>query len=352
MKTLVKYAAIFCMAFGLAGAVGYMGVSIFTRSAPEVVLPDLVGKNILPVLETLTRMGLNPKLHTTQYHETIPKYGVTFQDPGPGSIIKKGRDVVIYISKGFKESRVPDLRQVELKQGLLTLESDELRPGRILYVYSDQAPKQGIISQYPLPFAPVAANTKCDLLVSKGPRPIALVMPDLEKLYLDRAAARIETLALSLDKIQSEFDPRRSEGMVLKQEPAFGTLVLTGAKVSLVVNQARDQEKMNPMDPNALKTLTWVSYTLPPGFSNRHVRVVTDIFGQETDAFNGFMKPGKNINLLIPGGIKTKIRIFVDHRLKTIRDIDPWRQSARLSWGNITADYFTENPFTGEFIWQ
>jgi len=352
MKTLVKYTVIFCVAFGLAGALGYTGVSIFTRSAPEVILPDLVGKNILQVLETLTRMGLNPKLHTTQYHGTIPKYGVTFQDPRPGSTIKKGRDVVIYISKGFKESRVPDLRQVILKQGLLTLEANELRPNRILYVYSDQAPKQGIISQYPLPFSAVAANTGCDLLVSKGPRPITMVMPDLEKLALDRAAARIEALGLSLEKIQSEFDPNRPEGFVLKQEPAFGTQVLMGARIRLVVNHGRAIGETDTMDPNALKTPTWVTYTLPPGFSNRHVRVIMDIFGKETDAFNGFMKPGKNINLLIPGGIKTKIRIFVDYRLKTIRDIDPWRQSTRHFWGESTTDYFTENPFTGEPIWQ
>jgi len=173
-------------------------------------------------------------------------------------------------------------------------------------------------------------------------------MPDLEKLALDRAAARIEALGLSLDKIQSEFAPRRPEGLVLKQEPAFGTQVLMGTRIRLVVSHGRASGETNTMDPDTLKTPTWVTYTLPPGFSNRHVRVIMDIFGKETDAVNRFMKPGKNINLLIPGGIKTKIRIFVDQRLKTIRDIDPWSQSTRHSWGDSTTDYFTETPFTGE----
>ncbi len=349
MKTLVKYVFIFCMAFGIAGTAGYMGVSIFTKSAPEVILPDHVGKNILQVLETLTHMGLTPTLHTTQYHETIPKYGVTFQDPRPGATIKKGRDVVMYISKGFKESRVPDLRQVSLKQGLLTLEAAELLAGRILYVYSSQAGKQEIISQYPLPFASIAANTHCDLLVSRGPRPVALVMPDLERLSLDRAAATLEALGLALDDIKSKFDSHRPTGQVLQQKPAFGTRIIGGAMVSLTVNHPKGYGKM---DPHTLKTPVWISYALPPGFSNRHVRVVTDIFGKNTDAFNGFMKPGKNINLLIPGGIKTKIRIFVDHQLKTIRDIDPWRHSPQALWGEWTMNYFTQKTFTGENIWQ
>lgn len=349
MKSLVKYVLIFCIAFGLAGTIGYMGVSLFTRSAPEVILPDLEGKNIIQVLEILTRMGLNPKLHTTQYHETIPKYGVTFQDPRPGSTIKKGRDVVIYISKGFKESRIPDLRQTPLKQGLLTLEASELVPGRIVYVYSDQAPEQGIISQYPLPFTGVAANTRCDLLISKGPWPMALVMPDLDSLSLDRAAARIETLSLTLGEIKSEFHPNRPTGLVVEQAPAFGVRVVTGTRVNLVVNHPESYGKLTP---NTLKNPVWVTHSLPPGFANRHVRVVTDIFGKEANAFNGFMKPGNTINLLIPGGIKTKIRIFVDQKLEFIRDIDPWRQSARPVWVYSINTYFTKNPITGENIWQ
>jgi len=270
---------------------------------------------------------------------------VTFQDPSPGATIKKGRDVIIYISKGFKESRVPDLRQVELKQGLLTLEANELRPGRILYVYSDQTRKQGIISQYPLPRTPASADTPCDLLVSKGPRPLARIMPDLVKLSIDQAAARIENLSLALGEIRSKSYPNHPQGQVIEQTPPFGSRVLAGTGVSLVVNHSAQKK----LTPQALKNPVWLSFTLPHGFSNRHVRLVTDIFGTQTDAFNGFMKPGKNINLLIPGGIKTKIRFFVDHRLKIIREIDPWRQSTRLPWVYSAPNTFIGKPFTGEY---
>ncbi len=86
-----------------------------------------------------------------------------------------------------------------------------------------------------------------------------------------------------------------------------------------------------------------VTYSLPPGFSNKHVRVVADIFEKGKDFYNGYMKPGKNINLLIPGGIKTNIRIFVDHKLVKIRVIDPWQKTTRFHLG-----YLPENNFTGE----
>ncbi|WDP88727.1 MAG: PASTA domain-containing protein [Desulfobacter sp.] len=336
MKTLIKYLLLFLTAFALAGAAGYTGVSIFTRSAPEVILPELVGKNIIQVLETLTRLGLNPKLHTTQYHETIPKYGVTFQDPKAGATIKKGRDVVIYLSKGFKESRMPDLREMGLKEARLVLEAAELRPGRLRYVYSDRTPAQGIISQYPLADASVAAASQCDLLVSRGPRPRFTAMPDLEKLTLDAAVSSIDALSMTLSPIRPVWVPSQAPDLVLEQTPAPGTRVPAGTAVTLSVNHSGGRDRLNP---EAMKTPVWLAYTLPPGFSNRHVRITTDLFGAPADAFNGFMKPGKKINILIPGGITTKIRIFIDRNLVLARDIDPWQPQYNP---------ITDQPYTGE----
>lgn len=160
MKQAAKYLAVFLFAFGIAGGAGYLGVTAFTRSAPEVVLPNLVGENIIDVLETLTRMGLNPKLHRTRFHDRIPKYGVCFQDPEAGATIKKGRDVILYISKGFKEIQMPDIRQIPLKEGLIKLEELEIQPERILHVTAAGTTKGAVMAQYPLPwpgFQPAAA---------------------------------------------------------------------------------------------------------------------------------------------------------------------------------------------------
>ncbi|MCP5054278.1 MAG: acyl-CoA dehydrogenase family protein, partial [bacterium] len=44
------------------------------------------------------------------------------------------------------------------------------------------------------------------------------------------------------------------------------------------------------------------------------------------DLFNDYFSPGKNINLLIPAGIKTTIKVFVDHKLVKTRIIDPWKK--------------------------
>ena len=344
MKIIFKYTVIFFCAFVIAGLSGYLGVSLFTKSAPEIILPDLVGKNIIQVLETLTRLGLNPKLHATRYHESIPKYGVIFQDPQPGATIKKGRDVVIYLSKGFKDSLIPNIRHRPLKQGLISLEENELAQGRIVYVYSETHSKNTIISQYPLAQEKVAANTSCDLLVSKGPKPLARVMPDLENVSLAEAQKRIDDAGLVLTEIRTRLDAHRPRGQVVQQTPMFGTRVMPGNNIILTVNESGTHRIM---DPSVLNQAVWISYQLPPGFTNRHVRVTIDFFGNNTDLINQYMKPEKNINLLIPGGIKTNIRIFVDRKLKKIWQIDPWQKANTLPW-----TYLPQNAYTGELLWQ
>lgn len=342
MKRLFKYTAIFCMAFGIAGTAGYLGIAMFTQSAPEVILPDFKGKNIIQVLETLTRMGLNPKLRDTRYHDAIPKYGIIFQDPGPGSTIKTGRDVVIHISKGVKARKVPDLRRMPLKEALLALEDKELATGRIVYTHSRDTLKGAVMAQYPLPLAETAAHTGCNLLVSSGPPDVWLVVPDLTGMTLDQASTALDGRPIRIGEIRSGTDKHRPRGGILRHTPGFGTPVPAGTSLALVVNLP---ESGRVMPPDRLRSATWIPIEAPQGFSNRHVRVVTDMFGEATDYISTYVKPGKNINLLIPGGITTKIRIFIDHRLVETRTIDPWKTTS--PW-----ESWTRHFFTGDRLWE
>jgi beta-lactam-binding protein with PASTA domain len=332
MKSFIKYGFIFCLAFTIAGAAGYFAVSLFTKSAKEIILPELKGKNIIYVLETLTHLGVNPKLRGTQYDENIPKYGVTFQDPPSGTTIKKGRDVSIYISKGKKENTIPDLRQIPLKQALLTLETKEFKPGTLSYVYSSSTSKDNIIAQYPLAFTTRASNSLCDLLISKGPEPEIQVMPNLSGMDLETAVSLVEKQQLSISKIKSRSNPNLIQGIVLSQIPEFGKPIFPHTPIELIANNTLAGLQMKPAN---LKGLILVSHTLDHGFLKKHVRVETDMLGFPLDLFNEYFKPGKDINILIPGNIKTKIKIFVDHELVKIRIIDPWNRdndSGELLW--------------------
>lgn len=340
MKSILKYSVIFSTAFLIASAITYYSVRVFTKSADEIILPKLTGKNIIYVLETLTSMGLNAKLHGTQYDDKIPRHSVISQDPQPGVTIKKGRDVIIYISKGPKENSVPDLRQIPLKEALILLEKNEFKKGQISFTYSSKAPIDHIIEQYPSPFSFALKESFCNLLVSRGANPIGMIMPDIKGLRLEKAAAIIKNHNLHISKIISKKDRNQDKGTILSYTPHAGSYVTGDTPITLVVNSP---ENNKTMDPDKLSRVIFVTYSLGPGFLKRHVRVETDMFGPIINLYNEYMKPGEAINILVPSGIHTTINIFVDHRFEKTIIIDPWKKdndTGGLQWESLPLQFY------------
>ena len=340
MKSILKYALIFSTAFLIAGTIAYYSVRVFTQSADEIILPELTGKNIIYVLETLTSMGLNAKLHGTLYDDKIQKYSVISQDPKPGATIKKGRDVSIYISKGPKENTLPDLRQIPLKEALILLEKNEFKKGQVSFTYSSKTPINNIIEQYPGPFSTALKGSFCHLLVSRGANPPGMVMPNINGLRLEKAAAIIKDHHLNISKIISKKDLNQNYGIILSYTPKAGSHVTENSTITLVVNSPENNQIM---DPDKLSRLILVTHSLGPGFLKRHIRVETDMFGPMIDLYNEYMKPGEDINILVPSGIHAAINIFVDHRFERTIIIDPWKEendTGELLWESLPLQFY------------
>ncbi len=323
MKSILKHCFIFLLAFSIAGGIGFYSVRLFTQSADEVVLPELTGKNIIYVLETLTNMGLNAKLYGTRYDDAVPRYAVISQDPQPGATIKKGRDVIIYISKGVKENIIPDLRQISLKQALILLEKNEFKKGRVSFTHSSKTKNKCIIAQYPEPFSTALKGSSCDLLVSRGLNPVAMIMPNIKGLRLEKASAVIENIDLAISQILSNVDPHQDCGIILSSTPHAGSHVTENTPITLVVNAL---EKDRHMSPDKLNRLILLTHSLGPGILKRHVRVETDMFGPIINLYNEYMKPGEDIHILVPPAIKTRVTIFIDQILEKTIMIDPWKE--------------------------
>ncbi|WP_022668387.1 PASTA domain-containing protein [Desulfospira joergensenii] len=350
MKILLRYLLIFSLVFALAGAGGYLFITLFTKSAKEVVLPQLKGKNIIYVLETLTRMGLNAKLLGSQYDPAIPEYSITFQDPAPGALIKKGRDVMIYISKGREEILMPDLRQLPLGQAGLTLESVGLKPASLSFVHSPDTRKDHVIAQYPRPFTQSSKEAPCMLLVSRGPSALPMVMPDLTGSLLADAVQVLDGMNLEPDSITSRNSPNTRPGIVLSQNPISGHPVLSESKIELLASHSRQNLEM---DPDNLKGVILVSTPLSPGFLKKHVRVEMTMGGLTLDLFNEYFSPGQDINILIPAGIKTIIDVFVDQKHVKHRTLDPWtREAEDLLWAESRLPSWTRLLTIGENPWD
>lgn len=109
IKKILKSAVLFFAFLFITGISAYLVLTYFIRNEDSVVVPELVGKEVVQALEILSALSLNTKVSGSEYSSLIPRNYVIFQDPEPGTIIKKDRDVRIVFSKGTMRVFVPAL---------------------------------------------------------------------------------------------------------------------------------------------------------------------------------------------------------------------------------------------------
>lgn len=319
---IIKIAVLFISFVLVVGLSAYFALTLIIKSEDTVVVPVLVGKNVVYVLEFLTDLGLNTKVKGSEYSTDVPKNHVIFQEPEPGAEIKKGRDVRIILSKGAKTILVPNLRGLSVQQSRINLEDNGLCQGEISSTHSQSINTDGIIAQDP-PSGTVITRGGCiNLLVSMGMRPQAYMMPDLLGLSLDNAIPLIERSDLVLEDISSIFYENKPQNTIVRQEPPAGHRVLAGNLVSLVINKKPGKKGQTYL--SGAYGVNLFRYRLKNGFLKRRIRVRLNSFGLSHDIFDDLMKPGEEVWLLIPKNVNATALLYENNTLIKTEVFDTW----------------------------
>jgi beta-lactam-binding protein with PASTA domain len=313
ISRVLKIAVLFFVFAAVVGASAYLTLTMIIKSEDTVVVPNLKGKNIVYTLELLTDLGLNTKVEGSEFSADMPKNNVIFQEPEPGSEIKKGRDVRIIISKGPKSIPMPNLEKLPVQQARIILEENSLCQGQLSSTYNNHIKKNSVITQVPSAGTMITRNQCIDLLVSLGTRPQKYRMPDLEGRSLDSAIPLIENNNLTLGKIKSVFYKDKPLNTIIDQEPLSGYSIKEGAAVNIVINR-----KPNRKDHDNLVGSSggnFFRYRVNDGFLKRHIRVVLNSFGVSSTIFDEFVQPGTEIRLIIPSNDNTTLFLYEDDKL-------------------------------------
>jgi eukaryotic-like serine/threonine-protein kinase len=304
----------------VVGTSAYLTLTMIIKSDDLVVVPDLEGKDIVYALELLTDLELNTKIEGSEYSSEMPKNNVIFQEPEPGSEIKKGRDIKIIISKGPKSILMPNLENLSLQQARIILEENSLCQGQISGTYSNRMKKDSVIAQVPSPGTMITRNECVNLLMSIGTRPQEYKMPDLKGRFLDSAIPLIENNNLILGKIKSVFYQDKTLNTIVAQEPLSGYFVTEGGAVDLVINRKPGLKGRGGLagSPGG----SFFRYRVNDGFLKKHIRVVLNSFGVSNTIFDEFLQPGEEIWLIIPNNDNTTLFLYEDDKLIQTRVYD------------------------------
>jgi eukaryotic-like serine/threonine-protein kinase len=299
-----------------AGISTYLTVHFLIRSEDTVIVPALTGKEVVYTLELLTDLGLNTKVKGSEFDVQIPKHHVISQDPEPGREIKKGRDVRIVISKGPRAVVLPNLLGMGLPQARLLLENNDLQPGRISSAFHPNHTKEEILSQYPAAGTVGVRGDPVDLLVSAGSAPRMIPMADLRGMDLNQAITEIERRRLTIGSIRSMDAGEIADDTVIDHTPAGGFPVPEGSTVDVIIKH-RDRRAGERLGEIAL-----FRHRILPGFLNQHIRVRLNRAGAAVDIFDGFVKPGQEVLLIVPKDQPSKLLLYVDDELLTMVHYD------------------------------
>jgi eukaryotic-like serine/threonine-protein kinase len=319
---IVKIAFFALLFFLSAGISAYMALTYIIKSGDTVIVPDLTGKDLVYSLEILTDLGLNTKVSGSEYNEIIPKNHIIFQDPEPGSEIKKDRDVRIAISKGPQTIVMPNLEGLSIQQARIIAEENGLCQGKLSVAYSKTFIKDIVMAQAPLPGKIVTRETCIDILLSNGIQPVQYMMPDLTGTTLDETIRLLESLNLTIGDIQSTFDISKPKNRIVSQNPLPGYQVVENSIVNLVMNREPGSKSHNLI--NETGGVQLFQFKLEIGLMRKHIQIDVNCFGVTVDLVDQYAKPGEEIWTLIPRNLDATLFLYQDNELIKTEVFDTW----------------------------
>lgn len=319
---LAKIAALFVVFLVVAGTSAYLTLTFIIKSEDTVIVPDLVGKDVVSALERLTDLQLNTKINGSEYSQQFPKNHVTYQEPDPGSEIKKDRDIRIIISKGPKNILMPNLISLSERQARMIMEENGISQGHLTHTYFKAVEKDNIIVQVPSAGTMITRGASVDLLVSMGSRSVAYKMPEIAGLPLDKAVLTIEKANLTVGEIRSYFDKLKPRNIVIRQEPLAGYRIHENSPVSLVINRHPGKTAGAHLNHPLYGSL--LQHRVKNGFLKKRIRVELENEDRTVDIFDDYIKPGEEMWVLVPRDRDAWAFIFEDDNLVKTLLYEAW----------------------------
>jgi beta-lactam-binding protein with PASTA domain len=322
MIRVVKVSIFFMVFVAIAVASTFLAMRFFIQRETTVVVPELVGKDVVYALQILTDLGLNIKLKSEEHSSVISLNHIIHQDPSSGSKIKKDRDVRIIVSKGEKRIQMPRITGLSIRKTRIVLEESDLCQGNLTRTYDNRLMTDDVIAQNPKPGVMVDRGVCVDLLVSLGIRPEAHMMPDLLGQVFENAVIEIEKHNLLLGEITAAYNKDKPKNVIVNQNPPAGHRIFEGYPVTLARNIQSRMQKMSPLQ--ATQGVNLFRYRLKSGFLKSRIRIQLAIFGMVNDLWDDFMKPGEEVWLFIPKGVDATVNLFEDEEPVVSKTFEAW----------------------------
>ena len=216
----------------------FLSLNSYTRHGEEIVVPDFVGLDCDSILD-IYGDDFNFVLMDSIYSRTFHEGSIFQQDPMPGSKVKKGRNLYyVKISEGPERVIMPNLRNLSLRQAIVSLRSNGLKLESLEYV--EHFAKNAVVEQMfdgsvINPGEEIVKGSSLKLLVGLGSGDKRTHLPNLLTVKKENVKDNILEASLNLGKEIYMDNDEKGKYRVYKMEPAYDikTLVPLGSEVNV-----------------------------------------------------------------------------------------------------------------------
>lgn len=276
---------------------------------PEVEVPSVVGKTIEEARRILEEKRLRLEVLQSVHSDTVEAGKIISQDPEARQIRKENREVSVVVSLGPAMSTVPRIIGEDYRSAEIILSDEGLDIGNVSYTYSETVLQGRIISQDPNPGGKVETDTLVNIVLSKGPVPREVQVPNFTGKKLDDVQKDLEQLGFSLGMIYEDYDPSMESGRIISQKPEPNAIALRGSQIEFVISMGRSES--GSAQQIRIK-IGEVSVVVPPGPSQQEVIIkITDDYGERV-VYKGVHKPNEQIKRRIEGYGDAVVRVYLD----------------------------------------
>ncbi|MGA7203215.1 MAG: PASTA domain-containing protein [Specibacter sp.] len=231
-RRTIMWIVVFSLLLVLAAVAGW-----FLALGPGALstVPEVHNKTVAQAQLLLKDAGFETAPTSSVYDEKTAAGLVVDTDPTAGSSQRRFLGVTLLVSKGPVLYPVPSVAGKTLAAATTALVDAHLAAGTVTEAYDERTDSGVVLSQNPASGTQFRGNTKVDLVVSKGPKPIPV--PSVVGKTQADAKAAIEALGLKAavapERINS---PTVPAGSVISQVPASGNLT-AGGTVTLTISK-------------------------------------------------------------------------------------------------------------------
>ena len=185
-----------------------------------------------------------------RFDEQVPAGHVLIQDPRAGTLVKRGGDVTVIMSRGPQRIEVPPVIGNALQAAQVNLTAAGLTVGRTIDVYSVEGTSGIVVAQQPAGGSRVEPDAPVDLFITMGSRNETYLMPDLFNRDFDEVRHYFRNRGFRIGRVSYETYDGVAPGTVLRQYPLAGHPLRRGDVIALGVVTPEIPEPMEETSEN------------------------------------------------------------------------------------------------------